>query len=44
MLLDFKAAQVVSALMVLFGLYLIFMEAKKPKLDDLYDRLDDVVS
>ena len=44
MLLDFKAAQVVSALMVLFGLYLIFMEAKKPKLDDLYDRVDHVVS
>lgn len=41
MFLDFKAAQVVSVLMILFGLYIVFSQGKKPKLDDLYNKIDD---
>ena len=38
---SFKAAQLVSVVMVLIGLYINIVEARKPKLDNLYNRLND---
>ena len=40
MLFNIKVAQIVSGAMVLFGLYIILVQSKKPKLEDLYNRQD----
>ena len=40
---SFKMAQIVSSVMVLIGLYIIIVQSRKPKLDDLYNRRDENV-
>ena len=40
MLGKIKVAQFISVIMMLLGLYIILYQWKKPKLDDLYNRLD----
>ncbi len=40
---DFKMAQVVSVVMVLFGLYIVIKQRRKPKLDDLYKERDEEI-
>ena len=40
MLGSIKVAQIVSIMMVLFGLYIILVQGRKPKLEDLYNRQD----
>lgn len=44
MFINVKIAQLVSVLMVIFGFYLVAVQARKPKLDELYNSFDDVVN
>ena len=37
----FKMAQIVSVIMVLIGLYIMIVQYRKPKLDELYNRRDE---
>ena len=41
MLGTIKVAQVISVVMVLIGLYIIIIQSRKPKLDDLYNKRDE---
>lgn len=43
MFLDFKVAQIVSVLMVLTGIIIIIVKHKKPKLDDIYNKIEDEI-
>lgn len=43
MLFNVKAAQVVGAIMILVGFYLISVQSKKPKLEELYNSFDDEI-
>ncbi len=40
---SFKAAQIVSAIMILIGLYIVIVQSRKPKLDDLYNSRDEEI-
>jgi phosphatidylglycerol:prolipoprotein diacylglycerol transferase len=43
MLYNIKIAQLVSVVMIIFGFYLISVQARKPKLDELYNNFDDEI-
>ena len=43
MFLNVKVAHIVSVIMFIFGFYLISVQAKKPKLDELYNSFDDEI-
>ena len=43
MLFNIKVAQLVSVVMIIFGFYLIAVQARKPKLDELYNAFDEEV-
>lgn len=38
---SFKVAQIVSVIMILVGLYIIIVQFRKPKLDELYNRKEE---
>ncbi len=44
MLFNIKMAQFVSVIMILIGLYIIFIQMKKPKLDDLYNTIEKEIN
>lgn len=44
MLGDFKVAQIISVVMILIGLYIIIVQSRKPKLDDLYNKRDEDIN
>ena len=41
MFFDIKIAQLVSVIMIIAGIYLIAIQARKPKLEELYNTFDD---
>ena len=41
MFFNIKIAYVVSIVMIIFGFYFISVQARKPKLDELYNAFDD---
>jgi phosphatidylglycerol---prolipoprotein diacylglyceryl transferase len=43
MIANVKVAQILSVIMISAGVYIFFTQAKKPKLDDLYNSIDDEV-
>ena len=43
MIFNAKVAHIVSVLMFIFGFYLISVQARKPKLDELYNNFDDEI-
>ena len=43
MFINIKVAQLVSVLMIIFGFYFIAVQARKPKLDELYNSFDEDV-
>ncbi len=43
MLFNIKIAQLVSVIMIIFGFYLIAVQARKPKLDELYNTFDEEI-
>ena len=43
MLFNAKVAQIVSVLMIIVGFYLIAVQARKPKLDEIYNSFDDEI-
>ena len=43
MLFNAKVAQIVSVLMIIVGFYLIAVQARKPKLDEIYNLFDDEI-
>ena len=44
MLYNIKIAQLVSVVMIIFGFYLIAVQARKPKLDELYNSFEDEIN
>lgn len=43
MIANVKVAQVLSVIMISAGVYIFFTQAKKPKLDDLYNSVDEEI-
>ena len=43
MLFNIKIAQLVSVIMIIFGFYLIAVQARKAKLDELYNSFDEEI-
>ena len=43
MIANVKVAQVLSVVMISAGVYIFFTQAKKPKLDDLYNSVDEEI-
>lgn len=41
MLMDLKVAQIVSVIMILTGIIIIIKKHRKPKLDDIYNKIDE---
>ena len=44
MLFNIKIAQAVSIIMIIVGLYIIFNQMRKPKLDDLYNTIEKEIN
>lgn len=44
MIANIKVAQVLSVIMISAGVYIFFTQAKKPKLDDLYNSVDEEIN
>ena len=44
MIADLKVAQAVSVVMILIGIYINLLQMKKPKLDDLYNKVEEDIS
>ena len=41
MFMGFKAAQIVSIIMILVGIIILIIQIRKPKLEDLYDKIEE---
>ena len=41
---NMKIAQVISVAMILIGLYILIVQSRKPKLDDLYNQREEDIT